>query len=318
MASLEKRPLYTRTLVGWDELSLDQNSAYLWGSSYEPRSNHPQAWEARESGAKFVKVLPQSGMSFETEGAITGSVPLRSAIQMEAFIREIGEDLYLNITGLPHHVWAPILKSAIELRVNVHVVYAEPFGYLPSGASADSMIFDLSERIEGISTLPGFARLTEPDDPDSIYFIPILGFEGARLAYVLNQIEIPHDRILPIVGAPGFRPDYPFHTFLSHRTSFEERSIWQGLRFAIANCPFSLIYTLEDIVADYPKALLKVALLGTRPHALGAVMLAIRDPQRIELIYDHPIPSASRSTGTGPLLVYELSPFSACLTKPLA
>ena len=261
---LENRPLYTRTLDEWEDLSLNRNSVYLWGRSCEPRSKHPPEWEARESSTRFVKVLPQKGMAFETEGAFASTVQLRSATQMKEFIREVGEDLYLNITGLPHHVWAPILKRAIELGVNVHAVYAEPFGYLPSGASADSVIFDLSERIEGISSLPGFARLTEPDDPQNVYFVPILGFEGTRLAYALNQIEIPHDRILPVVGAPGFRPDYPFHTYLGHRVPFEERPIWQGIRFAIANCPFSLMYTLQDIAADYPQARLKVAPLGTR------------------------------------------------------
>ena len=309
MPPLEYRPLYTRALGGWKELSLNQNTVYLWGDSGEQRTKHPPEWETRESSAGFIKVLPQQGMSLKTEGAITSTVKLRSANEMKDFTRRLGRDLYLNITGLPHHVWAAILKWAIELGVNVHAVYVEPLGYLPSGASADSVIFDLSERIEGISTLPGFARLTEPEDPENIYFVPVLGFEGARLAYTLNQIDIPHDRILPIVGAPGFRPDYPFHTYLGNRVPLEESSMWRGVRFAIANCPFSLMYTLEDIAIDYSRARLKIALLGTRPHALGAVMQAIRDPDRIELVYDHPIPSATRSTGMGLLLIYELSPF---------
>ena len=309
MPSLEERPLYTRTLSGWKQLSLNQKSAYLWGSSFEPRSNHPADWQARESGARFVKILAQNSTAFSAEGAIVANVRLRSATQMREFIGQVGDDLYLNITGLPPHVWAPILKYATELSVNVHVVYAEPLGYIPSGASADSLIFDLSERIAGISTLPGFAHLIEPDDPEDFYFVPILGFEGARLAFMLNQIEIPHDRILPVVGAPGFRPEYPFHAYLGNRVPFEDSPIWQGVRFAMANCPFSLMYTLEDIATDYPDKLLKVAPLGTRPHALGAVMSAIRDPSRIELVYDHPIPKAGRSTGTGSILVYELSPF---------
>ena len=309
MLPLERRPLYTRALSGWLDLVLGRDSVYLWGSSCEPRSKHPPEWEARESEARFVRVIPQQGMAFKTDGAIVSTVQLRSATQMESFINTIGEDLYLNITGLPHHVWAPILKGALGLGVDVHAVYAEPLGYVPSGASADSLIFDLSERIEGISSLPGFARLTEPENPESIYLVPILGFEGARLAYAFNQIEIPHERILPIVGAPGFRPDYPFHSYLGNRGPFEDRPIWQGVRFAIANCPFSLMYTLEDIASDYPRARLKIVPLGTRPHALGAVMSAIRDPEGIELVYDHPIPRAPRSFGTGLLSVYEIGLF---------
>ena len=136
MAPLENRPLYTRALGGWDDLTLNRDSVYLWGSSSEPRSKHPPEWEARESSVRFVRVLPQEGMTFKTEGAFVSTVQLRSAIQMEDFTRKIGEDLYLNITGLPHHIWAPILKWAVELSVNVHAIYAEPLGYLPSGASA--------------------------------------------------------------------------------------------------------------------------------------------------------------------------------------
>ena len=309
MPSLDDRPLYTRTLSGWEELALGRQSTYLWGTSLEPRSNHPEDWQARESGANFVKVRPQDSTTFATEGAIVKQVQSRSVTQMREFIREIGKDLYLNITGLPHHVWAPILKYAIELSVNVRAVYAEPLGYIPGGASSDSVIFDLSERIAGISTIPGFARLFEPDDPEDFFFVPILGFEGTRLAYMLNQIEIPHDRILPVIGAPGFRPEYPFHAYLGNRVPFEDRPIWQGVRFAMANCPFSLMYTLDDILTDYPNKLLKVAPLGTRPHALGSVMSAIRNQERIELVYDHPIPRAVRSAGTGSILVYELSPY---------
>ena len=308
MPRLDNRPLYTRVLHAWEQLSLVQDSVYMWGSSGEPRSAHPVEWETRESEARFVRVSPHKNLAFKTDGAITSLVRLRSAKQMKAFTREIGNDLYINITGLPHHIWATILKWAVELSVNVHAVYVEPLGYLPSGASADSVIFDLSERIEGISTLPGFARLTEADDPEDIYFVPILGFEGARLAYALNQIDVPQDRVLPVVGTPGFRPDYPFHTYLGNRVSLEEVPIWQSVRFAIANCPFSLMYTLQDIAVDYPRARLKVAPLGTRPHALGSVMFAIRDPKRVELVYDHPIPSTARSIGMGSLLVYELNP----------
>ena len=308
MLHLEKRPLYTRALANWLELSLNSDSVYLWGSSGEPRAQHPLDWQAREASARFVQIEPGPGRAFTTKGAIASTVLLRSAEQMREFIEEIGNEIYMNITGLPLHVWAAVLKFAVEQGVFVHAIYAEPFGYIPSGASADSLIFDLSERILGISSLPGFTRLTEPDDPDDVFVVPILGFEGARLAYALNQLDIPYARILPIVGAPGFRPDYPFHTYLGNRVPFEESPIWQNVRFAIANCPFSLAYVLEDITRDYPNARLKIVPLGTRPHALGAVMVALKEPERVELVYDHPIPSATRSTGMGLLLVYELNP----------
>ncbi len=56
----------------------------------------------------------------------------------------------------------------------------------------------------------------------------------------------------------------------------------------------------------HPMALLKVAMIGTKPHALGAVMFALTSSDRIELIYDNPIRKDGRTDGSDRLLVYHV------------
>jgi hypothetical protein len=45
---------------------------------------------------------------------------------------------------------------------------------------------------------------------------------------------------------------------------------------------------------DESGAYLKMAPIGTRPHALAAFMYAIANSENAEIIYDHPIPSKDR------------------------
>ena len=64
---------------------------------------------------------------------------------------------------------------------------------------------------------------------------------------------------------------------------------------------------LRAIEHEYPDHLLKIAPLGTRPHALGAVLFALTGGPKVELVYDNPTPATQRSDGTGNILVYDVT-----------
>jgi hypothetical protein len=144
-----------------------------------------------------------------------------------------------------------------------------------------------------------------------VCFIPLLGFEGTRVAYLIEHVQPRNENIVPVIGVPGFSPEYPFAAYLGNRSALLETQSWKNVRYAIANCPFSLFYTIEDIAADRAGQLLKIAPIGTKPHALGAVMYAIVNPSPVELVYDHPIRKKERTEGSARLLVYHLSSFMA-------
>jgi hypothetical protein len=202
-------------------------------------------------------------------------------------------------------VWGALLRGALATREKVIVVYVEPADYRPSLTPTESEIYDLSERIEGIAPMPGFARLREAGD--NCCFVPLLGFEGTRVSYLISQLEPPGGKIVPIVGVPGFRPEYPFASYLGNRRPLLQTQAWKKVRYAAANCPFDLFYVLQDIASTFPGHVLKIAPIGTKPHAIGGVLYAIANPATVELVYDHPIRKARRTEGTARLLAYYVS-----------
>lgn len=107
-------------------------------------------------------------------------------------------------------------------------------------------IYDLSDKIEGIKPLPGFARFRRSS---GVTIAPLLGFKSYILLYLLNQLEPPGQFIFPIIGVPGFRLEYPFETYWANRTAFvRESQAWKKVLLAPANCPFATLGVLEQLL----------------------------------------------------------------------
>jgi hypothetical protein len=219
--ALSSCPLFTDTYENCSAFVPTPDSVYIFRRSVEPRSRHLDRWSHSPQNVRLWSIESEGRTELEltTHGERT-TVSLRSEVQLRQLWTGVkDETVYIDITGLRHHVWAALLRSALRTRVRVAVVYVEPTDYRPSLTPTEGEIYDLSERIEGISPLPGFARLR--DAGQRVCFVPLLGFEGTRLAYLIEQVEPPGEKIVPIVGVPGFRPEYPFTTYLGkpERTS---------------------------------------------------------------------------------------------------
>lgn len=309
--SVNNLPLFTDAYI-LKEFVPEKNSAYVFGTSVEDRSAHSEEWEARASEVEFVRIVSQGVNIFgvEVRGA-KKNVLLRSSKKLSKFFQSINkETIYIDITGLAHHIWAPLLRAALRTGAKVLAVYVEPYEYTQSSTAPEEekLTFELSEeRINVISPIPGFTVLTEVR-AEKVCFVPLLGFEGARLRFIIEKVQPPGEKIIPIIGSPGFRAEYPFYTFHGNQSPLTETKAWKNVRFAKANCPFSLFYLLQEIESEYPDHLLKIAPIGTKPHALGAVMYAIhKGGAPVELVYDHPVRKANRTKGTARLLVYHVS-----------
>ena len=214
--------------------------------------------------------------------------------------------IYLDITGLSHHVWAPLLRAAVASCKQVYVVYVEPRTYTFSRTPTEAEIFDLSEAIHGIFPLPGFGILSEPDDEELVLFVPFLGFEGHRFAYVLEQVQPPGRKIIPIIGVPGFKPVFPFHTYLGNKNILGQSTLHTQIRHIMANSAFDAFYVLQEIATDNLDHTLKIAPIGTKPHALGAVLFTLWTDRPVEIVYDHPIRKPNRTSGSANILVYDV------------
>ena len=246
-------------------------SAYVYCSSIEERSTHGVLQRQPSDSIALVEVIEEHATDIVVKvHGVDWRVALRGQQQLRGMWEAVGTpSVYLDITGLRRHVWAPLLRSALEACSRVVVVYVEPGRYRPSRAPTEGSIYDLSESISGVSPIPGFTSLD--DNSDDVCFVPLLGFEGTRLAYLLEKVQPSGGKTVPIVGVPGFLPEYPFVSYLGNRLPLLEKQAWKEVRYAAANCPFSLYYALEDIAADYPGHRLKIAPIGTKPHAIGAI-----------------------------------------------
>jgi len=65
---------------------------------------------------------------------------------------------------------------------------------------------------------------------------------------------------------------------------------------------------LTRIYEKSGKSKIKLAPVGTKPHAIGAMLFAIKHPKDVELVYDNPKRKIVRTDGIG-LLV------ECCVTK---
>ena len=309
MRDLKREPILTDTYESVSLFRPVPGSAYVFRVSNEDRSGHTVRWRQSCSDVQFIEVTNESVSAFQVAG-VEEDFFLRSAVSISRLLTPLGTGrvLYIDITGLSHPTWAALIRAAIAARMEVRAVYVEPYRYKRSAAPLEGQIYDLSARIAGIAPMPGFARIATADDS---LFVPLLGFEGARFRHVIEQVQPSHERIVPVVGIPGFKPWYVFETYLGNRAALEETSAWHHIEYVPANCPFSCFYLLQELARRNPVSILKVALIGTKPHALGAVMFALTSPNRIELIYDNPIRKEGRTDGLDRLLVYHVGAITA-------
>lgn len=305
---LPNEPVFTSVLDDVAALRPKPGSLYITGVSVEERSEHTASWEAGSKDVVFARLIG-SNASMARLATDHGEydIQLRDAASIVHFLeaRQYSA-IYLDITGLPHHIWAPILR-AIRSRAqeSAFCVYVEPGDYRFSPAPTEAAIFDLSESIKGIRPLPGFVSFPAADS--EFLFVPLLGFEGARFAYMLEDVQPRPRDVFPVVGVPGFRPEYPFYTYAGNRSKLSETKAWQNVRFAAANCPFSLYHVLDELSQVRSAQRMIVAPIGTKPHALGAILYCLDHPRETEVLYDHPVRKEKRTLGTSRVCLYDLS-----------
>jgi hypothetical protein len=84
---------------------------------------------------------------------------------------------------------------------------------------------------------------------------------------------------------------------------------WANRKFATANDPFEVIDILASLQNRYPGALLRIALVGTKPHALGGVIFHAVRPEFSELIHDNPVRKVGRTDSDRTVLKYNVSQY---------
>lgn len=287
----------------------EDETVLLYSDATENRALLPIWEDIRKESPEKVILLKSAGQEqvyIDRHGNETLKISLRNERVLGDIIGV--ERLLIDLSGLPHQIWAPILKLAIKLNVPTRVLYAEPESYKLHSSPASETMFDLSVKFDGMAPLPGFACLSGPDDESECVFIALLGFEGSRPERLVLQLDT-EPKVIPIVGVPGFQIEYPSYTVACNRNLLREYRAHSEIRLAKASCPFETYEVIKEIRKDNPSSYIYLAPIGTKPHSLGAIMYAILNPDNLEVLYDNPVRKLGRTSGVGVIHIFDCSMF---------
>ena len=304
--------LYTSIYDKIEDLTPLENSTYFYSHDIEMRTQSvDDIIKKRPPNVKFVEIK-DLGSDIIQDVSTGNTHNLRSSKSMYEFIQLYEAALvYIDITGLEKRIVAALLNNTIK-AINitgideVRTVYAEPASYKIKQFQSEGVFHDLSEKIDGINPLPGFASIF-PENIDNILFIALLGFEGGRFMYVLEEVQPPTRNVIPVVGIPGFRPEYPFIAYWGNRKPLTDSETWRNVKYAAANSLVDVYMLLTKILLKNKDVHIKLAPIGTKPHLLGAILFAIKHPKHVELIYDNPKRMSIRTDGVGKIVECSVS-----------
>lgn len=299
---ISKDYLYTNIWEDLNSVVLTKGALYLYACDPEDRSRHCSTnLSSNNPDISFVEL----GIDNQDQMVVRHSnkvISLSSPASINAFFAEYNPtSIYIEVTGMSCRLAAPLMKCAIENGRDVRVVYSEPHGYLLDEFKKEGLDQDLSESFDGVNPLPGFAVVL-PHRVEPI-FVTMLGFEGGRLKYLITTQQPSFEKIRPVVGVPGYRIEYPMETYWGNRNSLKATKAWEHIEFAEANSIVDSYLTLKKISYDNRNPDMVVAPIGTKPHAIGAILYAIKNPSKVELLYDNPKRSVNRTLGIGKVLV---------------
>ena len=109
MLGVSSRPLFTTEYEDARQFRPEAGSVYVFGTGVEDRGGHVFEWQNAADDIVFLE-LTESGRSAVAVANDDGDpVLLRNRDRLAAILApHLARLLYLDITGLSHHVWVPL------------------------------------------------------------------------------------------------------------------------------------------------------------------------------------------------------------------
>lgn len=289
---------YTEEWSDISQIRLVDNSLYIHAYDPEDRSLYcAKMLRSDNVNTVFVEVSRTDDDEMIDNNQKT-RYPLNSSKSIKSFFDCYNKNvIYIEVTGMNCRVATPLMNIAIKSGKTVYVVYTEPAEYKLNEFRRIGFNKDLCESVEGVSPLPGLISLLPDDSPK--LFVALLGFEGGRFSSLVQDYNPVKEKIMPIVGVPGYRMDYPYISFWGNHVQMTNSGCWKNVQFAEANSVVDAYMLLKKIAFDNRDQEMVVAPIGTKPHAIGAILYALKHPDKVELLYDNPKRSVHRTHGIG-------------------
>lgn len=280
------------------EFRIEDHSLYFYCVDVEDRSRMCVSHlSATCSDTDFVELayLPSDEVKLVSTGE---RYKLKSKVSVPQLLQKYGKNrVYLEVTGMSNRLAAPLLKWALKFDMEVHVIYAEPSMYDPDVFKQYGLFENNPKQYDGIKPLPGMASIV--DDNDAFLFVALLGFDGGRFAYILDKLEPMEDMVLPVIGVPGYRIEYPFVTYFGNQSAIIRSKAKENIRYAAANSIVDAYLLLTRIRQDNSDRRIIIAPIGTKPHCIAAILFAIKHDRQVEVVYDNPVHTVKLTKGLG-------------------
>ncbi len=304
---INKDYLYTDVYNSIGDITLKENSTFIYTHDAEARSYlADKLKEYGFPGVDFVGInYSKEFDAFSIIGKDDSSFSLWEEPVVESFFEENTKDIvYLDVSGMNNRVSSAFVNFFMTHKEKeLYVIYVEPQSYTLEAFKKLGPNHDLSESIDGIDSLPGLVAIFPEDADEDIMFIPILGFEGGRFTYLLDQLPTNNMEITPIVGVPGYRIEYPFESLWGNRRALKDTGSWMNIKYAVANSIVDVFLQLDNIVKHSDGYKFRIAPIGTKPHTIGAMVFSFLHKDNVALIYDNPKREMDRSKGIGKILI---------------
>jgi len=288
---------------------LEENALYLYEQDTEERSIYcKNEFFANNPSVTFIEIVEdkEDMISLMQDTQQVDSLSLHSEPSIFAVLNGFNPScVYLDVTGMSCRVAAPILKVLLEEKYQTRVVYVEPSEYILDAFKKEGYFTDYSETVDGVRPLPGFVNLIPYDEPP--VFVSLLGFEGWRFAYLVRNQSPLDKKIHPVVGVPGYKMNYPYISLWGNRNVLTQHKCWDHIKYAEANSIVDIYFMLDEIFNDNHQCRMMVAPIGTKPHAVGAIIYATKHPRKVEILYDNPKRTLHRTEGVGRVSICDVT-----------
>ena len=167
--------LYSSVYHNIGEFALDDKCTYIYAHSTEGRSYISNDLITKyNTNVNFVELKEIKSDIIHDETS-KKDFHLRDSDSMYNFFSQYKNSIiYIDSSGLNNRICASLLKNAFSCfdrfsLIDLRVIYAEPKTYKVVQFSTEGFFNDLSESIEGIEPLPGFANIIPYGDEDTCY-----------------------------------------------------------------------------------------------------------------------------------------------------
>ncbi len=308
---ISKDYLYTDIYSNVSDIQIEEESFYVYGYSEEERGSLVAQYHLnRISRVNFV-CLRLDEDDYDIALDLSGNAyNLRNVNDIFNLINNPFKPnvIYLDVTVLPERIIAPIMQYAYVNNMEVRVIYVEPHAYKVGEFEKVGVYHRSASEINGIAPLPGFIHINSDDNNDApSKLVVFAGFEGGRFAHIYEQYDISGDNILPIIGVPGYRIEYPFLSLWGNRQVIHSSGAWRNIKYCIANSIVDAYCCLNSIIKTEPNAMIKLVPIGTKPHTIAALAIALKYSSKIEIIYDNPKYFQRKTCGVGSIIETKLN-----------